>query len=167
MARQSMGGRVIIDAWWDDEQVAGELPLDLATNTWRTLLRLAIPVLAGDALDIYADGKVTNDTGIVTGIGYHLWSYDASAESGPARDATWRMIGDSLGENVTPPGHHLVLNISRMLVIPHDWPVGHSVGIAFRADAHSTGWLGNTTGKGITVDPHGILKVWQWRKGAV
>lgn len=166
MGFRSMNGRKLIDTWWDDTPVASSLPLDLDVNTYRTLFRVALPVAAGDVLDIYADAKVTNDTGIVTGIGYHLWMYNASAPSGVTRNATWREIPTSLGENVIPAVHHLVLNIGRMFIVPDDWYPGHSIGIALRADAHSTGWATNGGGQAITVDPCGIVKVRQWRAEA-
>jgi hypothetical protein len=173
MTTVTTAGLVPAEIRSDDNVIAAAngLPVAGTSSTFRTLLRLpsGMPVQAGDVLDIYADGKVTNDVGrasgetrYVIGVGYHLWYYDASAPSGPIRDATWQIIGRTLGENATLDGHHLVLNIGRMLKVPADWPAGHVMGIAFRAAAMSTAWAVNGGGDVLTVDADGVLIVRKW-----
>lgn len=170
MTASSTTGLAYAGVWWDPQVVATTLPVDMATNSFRTVLRLALPVLPGDVLDIYADARVTNDVGrealtdrrYIVGIGYSLWAYNASAPSGAIRDATWKQIDSPMGENVTPDVHHLALNIGRVLRVPATWVPGDQMGIALRADAHSTGWATNGGGEAITVDPYGTLIVRRW-----
>lgn len=162
-------GLVPADTRSDDQVIAATIPVVSTSSTFRTVLRTTVPVLPGDVLDIYADAKVTNDVGrdpgetrYVVGVGYHLWHYNASAPAGTVRDATWTLIGRTLGENATVDGHHLVLNIDRTLKVPADWPAGAQMGIALRAAAMSTSWNLNGGGDLLTVDPDGVLIVRRW-----
>lgn len=177
MTTVTTAGLVPVEVRSDDQVIAAPngLPVGLSSSNYRTMLRLpsGIPVVAGDVLDLYADGKVTNDVGrgsgetrYVIGVGYHLWYYDASAPSGAIRDATWRLIGKTMGENATLDGHHLALNIGRMLKVPADWAPGHVMGIAFRACAMSTAWNSNGGDDVLTVDAEGCLVVRRWSAAA-
>jgi hypothetical protein len=116
-----------------DEVVAKTLPVDLPTDTYRTMLRVVVPVTAGDILDVEGWARVTNDTGVsrgvagyTVGVGYHLWMYDV--DNGPVSAA--------------------------------DWPEGHRMVVVLRADAHSTAWVAGDT---LTVDrDYGQLTARRW-----
>src|SRR6188508_2072875 len=85
------------------------VPVVENSTTYRTALGTFVYANPGDVLDIYADLKVTNDAGRYTtkgrrytvGVGYHLWWYDAQISPPEVRLATWAVIGDTAGENVT------------------------------------------------------------------
>jgi len=140
-----------------DEVVATTLPVDLPTDTWRTMLRIVVPVVPGDVLDVDARARVTNDCGYVIGVGWHLWAYDTDSGLGSA--GPWWRIGPSSGDNVIPQRHHLPLSTTSVYTVPADWPAGHRITIALRADAHSTAWV---AGDALTVDPLGVLTVRRW-----
>lgn len=134
---------------------AATLPVDLATNTFRTMLRQVVPVNAGDMLDVGAFARVTNDCGYTIGVGWHLAAYDV--DNPPATPAEWLKISPSLGDNVTKDRHHMPLHIGVAYTIPADWPVGHRITILLRADAHSTAAVPGDT---LTVDQtYGYLSV--------
>ncbi|WP_405549535.1 hypothetical protein OG215_25300 [Streptomyces globisporus] len=152
-----------------NEVAATSLPVDLPTNTWRTILRVVAPVAAGDLLDVSAWFKVTNDIRPVAypvGVGAHLWAYDVDDGKGAARTADdwWRLDPEagSVGMNVHRDLHHLVLPVEVAYQVPGDWPPGHRMVIALRADAHSTAWDKDGDGLAedrLTVDPYGRLTV--------
>lgn len=148
------------------------VPVVLTSSTFRNALIKTVRCNPGEVLDIYADLKVTNDAGRWTetgkrytvGVGYHLWSYDATITPADARLATWAVIGDTTGQNCTVDMHHMQLNIGRTLLIPDTWQPGNAVGIVLRVAAMSTRWADNspTGGDTLTVDPDGTLKVTRW-----
>jgi len=154
-----------------NEVVPADLVIDLSTSTWKTVMRVVVPVQAGDLLDVSAWMKATNDEGYNVGLGAHLWAYDCDPAPGP--DGTvpavsvrpwWRLDGEagSVGENVTKDTHHITLAVAVPYVVPADWPVGHRIVVVLRADAHSTAW--DKDGDGVaedrlTVDPYGRLTV--------
>jgi len=152
-----------------NEIVASTLKVDLPTTTWVTIMRVVVPVQPGDLLDVSAWFKVTNDivpTAYPVGVGAHLWAYDVDdgAPSPRAADTWWRLDEDagSVGMNVFRDLHHLVQSVEVPYVVPADWPAGHRITIALRADAHSTAW--DKDGDGVaedrlTVDPVGRLTV--------
>ncbi|MEU3654459.1 hypothetical protein AB0E67_16820 [Streptomyces sp. NPDC032161] len=138
-----------------DECAATALPVDLSSETWRTVLRTVVPVNPGDVLDVDACARVTNDTGrsrgkpgYTVGIGYHLWAYDVDAPGGSSSD-TWRRISTLNGDNVDRTRHHMPLHTSTVYTVPEDWPTGHRIVVVLRVDAHSTAWVAGDT---ITVD---------------
>ena len=143
-----------------NEPVPTVLKVDLSTATWATILRVVVPAQAGDVLDVSAWFKVTNDLGYNVGVGAHLWAYDVDdgAVSPRPADTWWRLDEDagSVGMNVTPDLHHLTLPVAVPYVVPADWPAGHRITIALRADAHSTAWKAGHT---LTVDKVGRLTV--------
>lgn len=149
-----------------NEVAATSLPVDLPTNTWRTILRVVVPAQPGDLLDVSAWCKVTNDirpTAYVVGVGAHLWAYDCDSGLGSA-GPWWRLDEDagSVGMNVFRDLHHLVLPVEVAYQVPDDWPPGHRMVVVLRADAHSTAW--DRDGDGVaqdrlTVDPYGRLTV--------
>lgn len=142
------------------EVVPATLPVDLAADTWRTLLRLVVPVAPGDRLDISARARVTNDTTYTIGVGWHLWIYDADSGQGTA--GTWWKIAPSCGDNVSKDRHHMPLLIDTLHTVPDDWPPGHRAVVVLRADAHSTAWRSGDT---LTVDKeYGELIVRPWRR---
>lgn len=153
-----------------DEVVAATLPVDLATDTWRTMLRLIVPAAAGDLLDAHGWARVTNDTGVdrgepgyTVGVGYHLWAYDCDSGFGAA--GPWWKISPSCGDNVTRARHHMPLAISTVYEVPADWPDGHRIVVVLRADAHSTAWVAGDT---LTVDQeYGQMTVRRWTVPAV
>ncbi|MFF3034688.1 hypothetical protein ACFVS7_27215 [Streptomyces rubiginosohelvolus] len=149
-----------------NEVAATSLPVDLPTNTWRTILRAVVPAQPGDLLDVSAWFKVTNDirpTAYPVGVGAHLWAYDCDNGLGSA--GVWERLdpeAGSVGMNVHRDLHHLVLPVEVAYRVPDDWPAGHRMVIALRADAHSTAW--DRDGDGVaqdrlTVDPYGRLTV--------
>jgi hypothetical protein len=148
-----------------DEVTASTLPVDLPVDTWRTMLRLVVPVDAGDVLDVHGWARVTNDTGrdrgepgYTVGVGYHLWAYDADSGQGTA--GPWWRISPLKGDNVTRARHHMPLDISTVYQVPADWPAGHRIVVVLRADAHSTAWVKGDT---LTVDQsYGHLTVRRW-----
>lgn len=144
--------------WATDEVAAADLPVDKVTNTWRTMLRLVVPVEAGDLLDIDARARVTNDTGYTVGVGWHLWAYDVDSGQGAA--GPWWKISPSCGDNVDRIRHHLPLAITGVYVVPDTWPAGHRIVVVLRADAHSTAAV---TGDILTVDrTYGHMTVRRW-----
>lgn len=134
------------------------LPVDLPTDTWRTLLRTVVPVDAGDWLDITAWARVTNDIlplpAYTVGLGWHLWAYDCDTGLGTA--GPWWRVSPSCGDNVERTRHHLPLHIDTLYQVPADWPLGHRIVIVLRADAHSTQWK---AGDCLKVDQLGVLTV--------
>ncbi|MFE2021291.1 hypothetical protein ACFW9O_24915 [Streptomyces sp. NPDC059499] len=141
-----------------NELVPTTLKVDLSTATWSTIMRVVVPVAAGDLLDVSAWFKVTNDLGYNVGVGAHLWAYDVDDGAPVPRPAEswWRLDPDagSVGMNVTPDMHHLTLPVALPYQVPDDWPDGHRITIALRADAHSTAWKPNHS---LTVDQVGRL----------
>lgn len=152
-----------------NEVVPSDLVVDLPTDTWRTVMRVVVPVQAGDVLDVSAWMKVTDDVGYTVGLGVHLWWYDCDNGLGTA--GTWSRLDEpagSAGMNVTKDLHHLTLGVAVPFVVPANWPVnpdtgvGHRIVIALRADAHSTLWDRDGDGLAedrLTVDPNGRLTV--------
>lgn len=142
-----------------NEVVPSTLKVDLSTATWVTVMRVVVPVEAGDLLDVTAWFKVTNDivpTAYPVGVGAHLWAYDCDSGYGAA--GTWWRLDDagSVGMNVDRDLHHLTLPLAVAYQVPDDWPAGHRIVVVLRADAHSTAWQ---TGDTLTVDPCGRLTV--------
>lgn len=148
-----------------NEVVASSLPVDLSTSTWRTILRAVVPCAAGDLLDVDAWLKATNDIpdAYNVGVGMHLWAYDVDNGLGAA-GTWWRLDPEagSTGMNVTRNMHHLTMSVALPYIVPVDWPAGHRMVIALRADAHSTAWDRDGNGQiddHLTVDPYGRLTV--------
>jgi hypothetical protein len=163
-------GLILAETVSDDECVAATvgLPVDDSTTSWRTLYRVALRVCPGDVVRAHGEGRVTNDVGrlagqtrYTVGVGWHLWIYNASAPS-ELRNATWQQIGTSMGDNVTVDRHHMPLCITRDYQVPASWTVGDYLGVALRADAHSTSWEVNGGHDVLTVDRYGILTVERW-----
>lgn len=152
-----------------NEVVPDDLVIDLPTDTWKTILRVVVPVQAGDLLDVSAWMKVTDDVGYNVGVGIHLWWYDV--DNGLGSSGTWSRLdpdAGSAGMNVTKDVHHLTLGVSVPYLVPADWPVDpdtgkpHRIAIALRADAHSTLWDRDGDGLAedrLTVDGCGRLTV--------
>ncbi|MBV7671366.1 hypothetical protein STHAL_18110 [Streptomyces halstedii] len=151
------GGLPLAGLYTTNDVATAALPVDLATDTWRTILRVVVPVEAGDVLDVGAWFKVTNDVGYNVGVGAHLWAYDVDSGQGTA-GPWWRLdaVAGSVGMNVTKDLHHLTLPVAVPYVVPEGWPAGHRIVIVLRADAHSTAWKAGDT---LTVDKVGRLTV--------
>jgi hypothetical protein len=158
-------GRLPTALYATDEVVATTIPVDLPSDTYRTMLRVVVPVAAGDLLDAEGWARVTNDVGVsrgdkgyTVGVGYHLWAYDADNGQGSA--GIWTRISPLCGDNVSRDRHHMPLAISTVYTVPADWPKGHRMVIVLRADAHSTAWV---AGDILTVDQeYGHLTVTRW-----
>lgn len=103
-----------------------------------TMLRVVVPVQAGDVLDVSARTEVTNNTspGYTVGIGYHLWEYDL--DNGLWPHGTWVRISPYIGDNVSRDRHHIPIVTDGVWQVPSDWPAGHRIVIVFRAEAMST-----------------------------
>jgi hypothetical protein len=142
-----------------DEVVPSKLLVDLPSDTWATMLRIVVPVRAGDVLDVESWARVSNALGYTVGVGYHLWVYDV--DNGQGASGPWTRISPLKGDNVDKPRHHLPIDTSCVWQVPADWPEGHRIVVAMRADAHSTAW---TPDDYLTVDrPYGHLTVRRWR----
>lgn len=145
--------------WATDEVVPTLLLVDQYSDTYATLLRVVVPVNAGDTLDVTGWGRLTNNLGYTVGVGYHLWVYDVD-DGVPYAEKTWTRISPLKGDNVTPQRHHLPIDVSCVWQVPADWPAGHRIVVVFRVDAHSTAW---TPDDYLTVDQgYGILSVRRW-----
>ena len=62
-------GHIPAGVYADDEVVASSIPVDLPSTTPVRVMRIVVPVAAGDVLDITAEGRVTNDCGYTIGVG--------------------------------------------------------------------------------------------------
>ncbi|MFE5090594.1 hypothetical protein ACFRCI_09360 [Streptomyces sp. NPDC056638] len=126
---------------------------------YATLLRVVVPVDAGDVLDISGRARVTNDTSpaYTIGFGYHLWQYDV--DNGLGASGEWTQISSLCGDNVDKTRHHMPLLTDTVYTVPANWPVGHRMTIVLRGDAHSTA----ADGQYLTVDQaYGQLTVRRW-----
>lgn len=162
MTTIAAAGLALAALYATDEVVATTLPVDLSTSTWRTMLRVVVPVAPGDVLDVDARARVTTELPYVVGVGYHLWAYDVDDGLGSA--GPWTKLGPSSGDNVDVRRHHLPIHVTAVYTMPADWPAGHRAVVAMRADAHSTAWQQGDT---ITVDQaYGHLTVRRWAPAA-
>ena len=159
---------VTLGFYYTDEVTATKLQINSGDpDLYATMLRKVLPVCAGDHLKVHAFGRWTNDTGQVTGIGWHPWIYNVDAGEG-ATPEVWRRIGPLNGENILPNGsmHHMPGQTFCMYRIPDDWPPGDRAVVVFRASAHRTTNL--TPTQYITVDkPYGALMIERIREGGV
>lgn len=152
--------------------LSGGLPVTATAGAQRRMLsRLIVPVDAGDVLDVDGRQRVTNDVGrdggtrYTVGVSYYLGAYDL--DDGVAYgDKTWVQLGPSNGDNVTVDRHHMPMHLSAVWQVPADWPAGHRIVVAFRADAASTQWAANGGTDHVTVDNLGALTVRRWKPGA-
>lgn len=138
------------------------LPVVASSGAYATMLRVVVPVCAGDVLDIVGDVRVTNNVGYTVGVGVALFWYDVDIPE--AARPPWTAIQTPTGDNVDVPRHHLPLSISRVYTVPADWPAGHRMTVVLRADAMSTAWQ---AGDRLVVDPYGQLIVRRWSTPAV
>jgi hypothetical protein len=167
----SSGDLVLKGQYSTDKTTTGvKLPVDLVTDTYRTIVTCVLPVEPGDILDVDARARVTNDTGVsrgtsgyTVGIGAHLWMYDCDPEPDemgnvPVVSARpWTRIAPSWGDNVSRDRHHLPIHVTAHWQVPADWPPGHRIVIVLRADAHSTAAVDGDT---IAVDAgYTLLKI--------
>lgn len=141
-----------------DEVPATKVKVQAAAGlAYATLLRVVVPVSAGDVLDVSGRARVTNDTAnpaYTIGVGYHLWQYDV--DNGLGASGTWTRISSYCGDNVTRDRHHMPLLVDTVYTVPEDWPDGHRMTVVLRGDAHSTA----ADGQYLTVDPlYGQLTV--------
>jgi hypothetical protein len=147
----------LVGLYATDEVPATKLKVQSAAGlAYATLLRIVVPVAAGDVLDVSGRARVTNDTspGYTVGVGYHLWAYDV--DNGLGASGTWTRISSYCGDNVTRDRHHMPLLVDTVYTVPADWPDGHRMTVVLRGDAHSTA----ADGQYLTVDPlYGQLTV--------
>lgn len=160
----SFEGMTLAGLYSTDEVPATTLPIGLKAGLgYRTLLRVTVPVAAGDVLDIVGRARITNDTspGYTVGIGYHLWMYDA--DNGLGSSGQWTRISSLCGDNVPRDRHHMPLITDTLYTVPADWPTGHRMVIVLRGDAMSTA----ADGQSITVDQaYGQLRVRRYTPAA-
>ena len=152
-------GHIPAGVYADDEVVASSIPVDLPSTTPVRVMRIVVPVAAGDVLDITAEGRVTNDCGYTIGVGSRLQWYDVDDGAPWPHAWPWTQIGTPTGDNVTPARHHMPLTLTRVYQVPADWPAGHRMVINLMVDAHSTAWQAGDT---LTVDDYGQLVVRRW-----
>ncbi|GGS63950.1 hypothetical protein GCM10010253_43660 [Streptomyces badius] len=121
-----------------DELKAASLPVG-TSSTRRVLLRTAVPVNPGDALDVSARAQITNDTGFNIGVGSALWVYDVDIEPAvPVSERPWTQIAPHLADNCDPMRHHMPLHMGAWWIVPEGWPPGHRVMVAYQAAAFRT-----------------------------
>ncbi|MFI0484894.1 hypothetical protein [Actinomadura sp. 9N215] len=143
----------------DDGVVTGAIPVDLSANTPVRVMRVVVPVAAGDFLDITAEARVTNDCGYTIGVGWRLQWYDVDDGVPWPHVTPWPQIGTPSGDNVPASRHHMPLTLTRAYQVPANWPVDHRMVINLMVDAHSTAW---EAGDSLTVDAYGQMVVRRW-----
>jgi hypothetical protein len=152
-------GQVPVSLHAADTRVATTIPVDLSASTAVRIMRVVVPVTAGDVLDLDADGRVTNDVGYNVGVGWYLAWYDYDDGVPWPHAQPWTKIGTSSGDNVDPTRHHMPMKLGRAYKVPDTWLSGHRMVVNFMVDAHSTAWQAGDT---LTVDDLGLLKVTRW-----
>lgn len=154
-------GLVLSGMYESTDVVTGSgLPITLTGCSYRTILRTQVPAQPGDALDVTANARTTDDASeprYNTGVTWNLAYYDV--DNGLGSGGTWYGLGTSEGENITPDSHHLAMSIDRTLLIPSTWVPGHRIAVVLRACAESTA---ARSGDAVTVDPLGELVVLRW-----
>ncbi|MFB6696386.1 hypothetical protein [Streptomyces rubiginosohelvolus] len=129
---------LLADVAATDTLTAKTLPVG-TSSTRRVLLRTAVAVNPGDALDVSARAQITNDTGKIIGVGSALWVYDVDLEPVvPVSERPWSQIAPHLADNCDPDRHHMPLHMGAWWVVPADWPPGHRVMVAYQAAAFRT-----------------------------
>ncbi|HEY9475615.1 MAG TPA: hypothetical protein VIS06_17420 [Mycobacteriales bacterium] len=156
-------GRIPAGVYADDKVIAASIPVDLPSTTPVRVMRVVVPVTAGDVLDITAEGRVTNDVGYTVGVGSRLQWYDVDDGVPWPHVQPWTQIGTPTGDNVPPQRHHMPLTLTRIYQVPADWPAGHRMVVNLMVDAHSTAWKAGDT---LTVDDYGQLVVRKWAEAA-
>lgn len=154
-------GQVLAATYSTDETTASTLPIGTwASQFFRTMARVIVPVAAGDSLKIIGRARVTADMPeprYTVGISTSLWGYDcdgALSSSGP-----WWPLDSSTGDNVTPDRHHMPIVLAGFYHVPADWPTGHRLVVVIRSDAASTA---ARSGDCVTVDKLTRLTVDRW-----
>ncbi|MGW1039900.1 hypothetical protein [Streptomyces sp. NPDC002547] len=164
MTITSTEGSVMAGLYATTDVPAKSLPIGTGPGLgYRTLLRVVVPVCAGDVLDVSGRARVTNDTspGYTVGVGYHLWQYDTDSGLGTA--GPWTQISTDCGDNVDRDRHHMPLLTDAVYTVPADWPDGHRMTVVLRGDAMSTA----ADGQSITVDQeYGQLTVRRYTPAA-
>lgn len=164
MTVTSVEGHVLAGLYATDEVTASRIKIRSWAGTYATLLRVVLPVDAGDVLDVTARARVTNDTsppGYTVGVGYHLWAYDV--DNGLGASGPWTRISTWCGDNVPRDRHHMPLHTDTVYTVPEDWPAGHRIVVVLRGDAHST----RADGQYLTVDQeYGHLTVRRYAPAA-
>ena len=158
-AIQTVQGQVPVAVYADDTVVTSSIPVDLSPDTPVRVMRVVVPVAAGDFLDITAEARVTNDLTYNVGVGSRLQWYDVDDGIAWPHATPWTTIGTPTGDNVDPQRHHMPLTLTRAYTVPADWPPNHRMVINLMVDAHSTAWKSGNT---ITVDAYGGLVVRKW-----
>jgi hypothetical protein len=165
--------QVLVGLYSSQELVATSIPVDGTANTPYRTMRLVVPCLAGDVLDITAELRVTNDLSYTVGVGSRLRYYDADdGEQYPHGGWTeWVEIPTPTGDNVTPitstyaGRHHMPITLTRAYRVPDTWlaPITegdyigpHRMAINLLVDAH---WGKYRAGDRLTVDPYGMQMV--------
>lgn len=155
----TLAGQALVAVYADDEVVASTIPVDRTPDTPVRLMRVVVPVAAGDFLDITAEARVTNDLTYNIGVGWRLQWYDVD-DGIPWPHATpWPQIGTPSGDNVDRQRHHMPLTLTRAYRVPATWQPGHRMVINLMVDAHSTAWQ---SGDKLTVDGYGQMVVRRW-----
>ncbi|WP_395109772.1 hypothetical protein [Actinomadura sp. SCN-SB] len=150
----------LVAVYADDAPVSATIPVDKSASTGTVrVMRVVVPVKAGDVLDITAEARVTNDVGYNCGVGSYLAWYDVDDGIAWPHAQPWTRIGTSTGDNVDPQRHHMPLTLTRAYVVPASWPDGHRMVINLMVDGHSTAAQSGDT---LTVDDYGQMIVRRW-----
>ncbi len=158
MTVTTVAAPTLLGVYATDEVPATRMKVRTAAGLgYATLLRIVVPVAAGDVLDISARARVSNNTSspsYTIGFGYHLWQYDV--DNGVGANGEWTRISTFCGDNVDPTRHHMPAVTDTLYTVPADWPAGHRMTVVFRGDAMSTA----ADGQYLTIDPeYGQLTV--------
>lgn len=144
----------------DDTPVSATIPVDTSASTGTVrVMRVVVPVQAGDVLDITAEARVTNNVGYNVGVGSYLAWYDVDDGVPWPHAQPWPRIGTATGDNVNPQRHHMPITLTRAYIVPGTWPAGHRMVINLMVDGHSTA---AQSGDALTVDPYGQMIVRRW-----
>lgn len=139
----------VLSKSYTDQCTAARLPVNGGDpDLYATMLRLVVPVAAGDLVDAQAYARVTNDLGYNVGVGWHFWTYDVDVPE--AQRPPWTRVSPLCGENVTPDMHHMPLTSFCTFQVPADWVPGHRMTVVFRVNCASTAWQ---PGACVTADP--------------
>lgn len=156
-------GTRVNDGLWSTTDIARtSLPVGNTAGNYRVLSRIAIPVRAGDQLDVCARAHVSSPHKFNVGVGSHLWGYDVDLPEPPKLTVSqrpWWALGTSDSDQVDWDRHHMPLRCSAVYEVPADWPDGHRMMVVYQGDAYASNAAPGDT---IVVDPMGLLIVRRW-----
>jgi len=163
----TLPGQALVGLYSDTTLMATTIPVDGTPNTPVRVMRVVVPVLAGDVLDITSEVRLTNDLKYTVGVGSRLWWYDYDDGVPWPHVQPWTEIPTPTGDNVSPlpHRHHIPVTLTRVYQVPADWPapitegeyIGpHRMVINMMVDAH---WGNYVAGDKLSIDTYGMQMV--------